>query len=594
MKNYCRKILSLLLALCMSVTLCQVTAFAAAPVDFDRYQPNSGDYYMVNFNVIGIPQNPVPDNYRDCTIGGEIEYSYDLVGTGCMSSPKYDLGTEVGAYHFPTDEQPGIVELTVFPDPGVKVTGIAKAINGGAPFLYGNISIDEIPTNVYSGPAVTGDLSGIEDDGSYTLYFNIPTTDALNTADDSYFAVKYEAASPDEIPDAPTNLKWTRDEENSAWVLSWDTVAYAEKYRYNVIINYFNHDYSLIADVTNENKLVLSDSEFGMCNAPCDLKVKVSSIKNKVRSENATAPKHNMIMKKDGTEHWNQCSACNYLDAMSRAAHSYGEWIIDTEATAEAPGTKHRECACGYVQYADIDPTDPTHTHNLDTEYSSDATGHWYACSGCDEQVDFAEHGYGDWEITVPATSEANGKKERVCGVCGYVQEGTVIYEGNDTPEDIHNATYPINNPTNGIVKTDKTEAAQDERVSVSVMPGYVAHIFGNNGNEIARINGTGSFIMPGGGVEITAEYPINLAITWQSSYIYSYDSDMNNITVNRTRKQGTVNVNLGKKYAGKSFVIYEGKKSTKVKVTEGVLDANGRITLDVSDGKNYTLVVED
>ena len=59
-------------------------------------------------------------------------------------------------------------------------------------------------------------------------------------------------------------------------------------------------------------------------------------------------------------------------------------------------------------------------------------------------------------------------------------------------------------------------------------MTGYIAHVYNSSGKEIARINGTGAFIMSEDGVKITAEDPINLALTWQNSYIYSYDSGMN------------------------------------------------------------------
>ncbi|MCI5751892.1 MAG: hypothetical protein MR038_05325 [Oscillospiraceae bacterium] len=152
---------------------------------------------------------------------------------------------------------------------------------------------------------------------------------------------------------------------------------------------------------------------------------------------------------------------------------------------------------------------------------------------------------------------------------------------------------YPVDTGSSGLIKADKSSAEAGERVTISVETGYIAHVYDNSGNEIARISGTGSFIMPEGGVKITAEYPINLALTWQNSYIYSYDSGMNYITVNKTRKQGTITVDLGSEYAGKSFVIYEGKKSTKVKVSEGTLDKNGKFTLEVEDGKNYTLVIE-
>ena len=152
---------------------------------------------------------------------------------------------------------------------------------------------------------------------------------------------------------------------------------------------------------------------------------------------------------------------------------------------------------------------------------------------------------------------------------------------------------YPIYIENSSLIKTDKSTAAAGERVTVSVMPGYIAHVYDKDGNETARISGTARFIMPAGGVKIYAEYPMNYAATWQNSYIYSYDSDMNKITVNRTRKQGVITVDLGREYAGKTVTLYEGKNSTEVKVTEGVLDENGKLTFSVDSGKNYTLVVD-
>lgn len=353
MKNYCRKVLSLLVALCMSVSLLGVTAFAFE-VDFSRYQQVIGDYYMVNFSVIGIPQNPVPDNFNDCTIGGTIDRPDDIIGGGSMSAPHYDLGTEVGTHHFQTGAQAGTVHLTITPDPGVKIDGIAKVINGSVPFLYGNISIDEIPTNVYSGSAVTNPLPTMNDDGTYDIYFNIPSTADLNTTEPSYFAVKYAAVPANEIPAVPTNLKWTKDEANSSWVLSWDSVADAEKYQCKLLYYFSYHDYTLKNEVTGTNKWVLSDNDTGLNPSytgpiPCNFKVKVSSIKNKVRSVAATAP-----------------------------VHSFGEWIIDTEATETTPGAKHRVCAaCGNRENAVINPTNPNNppvTPPVNPTYPSNTT----------------------------------------------------------------------------------------------------------------------------------------------------------------------------------------------------------------------------
>ena len=65
-------------------------------------------------------------------------------------------------------------------------------------------------------------------------------------------------------------------------------------------------------------------------------------------------------------------------------------------------------------------------------------------------------------------------------------------------------------------------------------------------------------------------------------------------LSLTTEQKRGIIVINLGDEYAGCEFTVYEGRKSTSVKVTEGVLDENGRYTLDVDDGKNYTLIVEE
>ena len=52
--------------------------------------------------------------------------------------------------------------------------------------------------------------------------------------------------------------------------------------------------------------------------------------------------------KSDADNHWHECSLCH--DKKDEAAHTSGEWITDTAATATTDGTKHKECTeCGYV-----------------------------------------------------------------------------------------------------------------------------------------------------------------------------------------------------------------------------------------------------
>lgn len=63
---------------------------------------------------------------------------------------------------------------------------------------------------------------------------------------------------------------------------------------------------------------------------------------------------------------------------------------------------------------------DEGHTHEASDQLSSDATGHWYECSGCDELLEKENHTYGEWVTIKQATTTEDGSKERVCSVCGY------------------------------------------------------------------------------------------------------------------------------------------------------------------------------
>lgn len=68
--------------------------------------------------------------------------------------------------------------------------------------------------------------------------------------------------------------------------------------------------------------------------------------------------------------------------------------------------------------------TMPDHTHVSAGAWLSDCEGHWHACvsSECDARLDSADHAYGAWETTVPASCVEQGEGSRTCSVCGYVE----------------------------------------------------------------------------------------------------------------------------------------------------------------------------
>ena len=128
--------------------------------------------------------------------------------------------------------------------------------------------------------------------------------------------------------------------------------------------------------------------------------------------------------KSDNTDHWKECTfvGCGVIIEGSKAAHTAGEWIIDTPATATTSGTKHKECTvCGYTMATETIPATGggEHTHSYGSEWKNDADNHWHECS-CGDKKDTAAHTAGEWIIDTPATATTDGSKHKECTVCGY------------------------------------------------------------------------------------------------------------------------------------------------------------------------------
>ncbi|MBP1547990.1 MAG: carbohydrate-binding domain-containing protein [Oscillospiraceae bacterium] len=230
-----------------------------------------------------------------------------------------------------------------------------------------------------------------------------------------------------------------------------------------------------------------------------------------------------------------------------------------------------------------VNVTDCEH-NDVSTDWYMDKDCHWHICGYCTAELDKAEHTFSGWLIVNEATEESDGTRMRACTVCGFEQSESVKY------------SYPIITEDSRIT-VDRNTAKAGESVNVKTPFGYDAVVYTVSGQKVAQITEKGSFVMPASRVYIRAVMNDTLkymANSFDHSYVYSYDSDMNRIKINSTRKRGIIVINLGDEYAGCEFTVYEGRKSTSVKVTEGVLDENGRYTLDVDDGKNYTLIVEE
>ena len=123
------------------------------------------------------------------------------------------------------------------------------------------------------------------------------------------------------------------------------------------------------------------------------------------------------LANKDG--HYRECKVCGIADTVI-TPHTPG-----AEATATTPQT----CTdCGYI----IKPA-TSHKEHTKGNLMSDATSHWYACTGCSEQLEKANHTVTSWTVDKAATTTEEGLRHGNCSVCQHV-----VYEKlakiNNTP----------------------------------------------------------------------------------------------------------------------------------------------------------------
>ena len=186
--------------------------------------------------------------------------------------------------------------------------------------------------------------------------------------------------------------------------------------------------------------------------------------------------------KSDNTDHWKECTVvgCGVIIEDSKAAHTAGEWIIDTPATATTSGSKHKECTvCGYTMATETIPATGggEHTHSYGSEWKNDADTHWHECE-CGDKADTAAHSF-QWVIDKAATKEATGIKHEECTVCGAKRsENTVIDKLPDSGNTGN--TGSGDNNTNKPGKDDSTKSPQTGDSSNLI--GWLAALFVSGG----------------------------------------------------------------------------------------------------------------
>lgn len=127
-------------------------------------------------------------------------------------------------------------------------------------------------------------------------------------------------------------------------------------------------------------------------------------------------------------------TGCNNCDYTRETTHAYkGEWTSDptghwhecticahrNEETIHEPGpepTEHtsQNCTiCGFI----IQPA-LGHTHAFGEEWTTDETGHWHACAGCETKSEYELHSF-------------DNSCDTTCDVCGYTRQTEHTYYEN-------------------------------------------------------------------------------------------------------------------------------------------------------------------
>ena len=129
----------------------------------------------------------------------------------------------------------------------------------------------------------------------------------------------------------------------------------------------------------------------------------------------------------DETHHWKTCSACN--TDIEKSAHTYGDWIIDKEATATEAGSRHKVCTiCNYETQTETIPATGPCTHEGSTwEPANDGVHHVKKCADCGAEPAIEKHNFA-------YRDNSDNSHTMTCDVCG---------EARIEPHDFSHKTVP-------------------------------------------------------------------------------------------------------------------------------------------------------
>ena len=98
----------------------------------------------------------------------------------------------------------------------------------------------------------------------------------------------------------------------------------------------------------------------------------------------------------DATDHWHACTAPDCNAIKDQAAHTFGDWIIDKKPNATEAGSRHKECTvCQYKTQTETIPATGLCTHEGSTWVpADDGEHHVKKCTKCDAVLATEAHNF--------------------------------------------------------------------------------------------------------------------------------------------------------------------------------------------------------
>ncbi|MBE6993751.1 MAG: hypothetical protein E7423_03810 [Ruminococcaceae bacterium] len=161
----------------------------------------------------------------------------------------------------------------------------------------------------------------------------------------------------------------------------------------------------------------------------------------------------------EGTKAYWTCSDCGKMfsdeagtteitapEKIAKLDHTWGEWTETKPATETEEGEEERTCSvCGEKETRTIPKLDHVHTlvktDEVPATCAAEGTKAYWTCSACGkmfsdeegtteitapEKIAKLDHTWGEWTETKPATETEEGEEERVCSVCGEKETRTI------------------------------------------------------------------------------------------------------------------------------------------------------------------------